>query len=441
LIIILPWAPGWGPDSFDRKHSHETEAAGTRTLPYAGMGFRTGSRSYCGPGGIVQKLNNSLTRTLVHINTKSAHVSIFAESAAIDQSSLRMDDLVVSERGPMNIESKGRVNAVAPIRICDIGGWTDTWFAKRGAIFNIAVYPYVEVQLSEKQGSEKASIAVNLENFNWSYVVDPGNISYGPHPLIDAAIDSIGLAANISLEVNIFSLAPPGASTGTSAAVAVALIAALSFFAGNRLTPYEIAALAHSVETEKLHLQCGIQDQMSSAFGGINFIQMQQFPHASVSPVNISNALWWELESRLSLVYIGTPHSSSEIHKKVIAELGDDADSDPRLEKLRRFAEEAKQSVLRGDFARLGKIMDLNTDVQRELHEGLVCEQFEKAIETSRRFDVYGCKVNGAGGDGGSITILGNGDAVKKRRMEDALAKEGMRPIPIYLSRYGVRVW
>jgi len=34
-----------------------------------------------------------------------------------------------------------RVSAVAPIRICDIGGWTDTWFARRGTIFNIAVYP------------------------------------------------------------------------------------------------------------------------------------------------------------------------------------------------------------------------------------------------------------------------------------------------------------
>ena len=40
-----------------------------------------------------------------------------------------------------------RIKAVAPIRVCDIGGWTDTWFARRGSIFNIAVYPYVEVQV------------------------------------------------------------------------------------------------------------------------------------------------------------------------------------------------------------------------------------------------------------------------------------------------------
>jgi len=35
------------------------------------------------------------------------------------------------------------INATAPIRICDIGGWTDTWVARRGQVFNIAVQPLV----------------------------------------------------------------------------------------------------------------------------------------------------------------------------------------------------------------------------------------------------------------------------------------------------------
>jgi len=336
---------------------------------------------------------------------------------------------------------RGRINAVAPIRICDIGGWTDTWFAKRGAIFNIAVYPYVEVQVCERSGQGDASISINLENYNKSYDLDPGNILYGAHPLIDAAIDSIGLAADISLDVNIFSSAPPGASTGTSAAVAVALIGALSAFAGKHLTSYEMATLAHSVEIVKLGLQCGVQDQLSSAFGGINYIQMQSFPHASVSPVNIANRTWWELENRLSLVYIGTPHSSSEIHEKVIADIGEDAENDPRLQRLRELAGEAKSAVLEADFESLGRIMDDNTDVQRRLHPALVCAQFERAIEIARRFGAIGCKVNGAGGDGGSLTVLGNGDAASKRKMQAALAEERMHPIPIYLSRYGVRVW
>ncbi len=48
----------------------------------------------------------------------------------------------MSSRQPLSI-----INSVAPIRICDNGGWTDTWFAGHGKIFNIGVYPYAEVQI------------------------------------------------------------------------------------------------------------------------------------------------------------------------------------------------------------------------------------------------------------------------------------------------------
>ncbi len=34
-----------------------------------------------------------------------------------------------------------------------------------------------------------------------------------------------------------------------------------------------------SVETDLLGLQCGIQDQLCSAYGGINFIEMFRYPH------------------------------------------------------------------------------------------------------------------------------------------------------------------
>ena len=39
------------------------------------------------------------------------------------------------------------VNSVAPIRICDLGGWTDTWFAEHGRVLNIAAYAYVPCQM------------------------------------------------------------------------------------------------------------------------------------------------------------------------------------------------------------------------------------------------------------------------------------------------------
>ncbi|MBD3422554.1 MAG: GHMP kinase [Chitinivibrionales bacterium] len=333
-------------------------------------------------------------------------------------------------------------NAVAPIRICDIGGWTDTWFAGFGSIFNIAVYPYVEVQIRISEPTdEHKRVTLNLENFGDTYKVNPEDIDYDKHPLIEAAVDVMEIPREMAFHINIYSSAPPGASAGTSAAVSVALIGALDSLTAGRLTPHETAMLAHSLETEKLGLQCGIQDQLCSAYGGINFIEMHSFPRASVSSILIPNDIWWELERRLAVVYIGVPHSSSAVHQMVIADLGQDACNDERMIAMRKLAHQAKDAVYEGNFVQLGAAMDANSQVQRELHKELVCAAFEEIIEVAKEFGALGCKVNGAGGDGGSLTILTNGDSAQKRVMLKELGKCGYQSLDMYLSRYGIRVW
>ena len=58
------------------------------------------------------------------------------------------------------------INSVAPIRICDNGGWTDTWFAEHGKIFNIGVYPYAEVQIAVYDAAAVENrIVINAENY------------------------------------------------------------------------------------------------------------------------------------------------------------------------------------------------------------------------------------------------------------------------------------
>ena len=333
-----------------------------------------------------------------------------------------------------------QIHSAAPIRICDIGGWTDTWFAGHGSVFNIAATPYVEVQISTHPRDAEERVTLHLENYNDTYTLDPEHIIYGKHPLIEASIDSMEIPGNISLNIDISSPAPSGASVGTSAAVCVALLGALDALTPGRLTPHELAGLAHSVETEKLKYQSGIQDQLCCAYGGINYIHMHSFPHSSVTPVDVSNNILDELEKRLSLIYIGNPHNSSEVHKMVIADLGENARNDPRLEKLRELAIEAKDALETGSLEVLGQVMDRNTDIQRSLHPDLVCEKFEEIIEIADYYDVSGCKVNGAGGDGGSITILSDGNGERKKEMIHTLEEKGYVSVPLSLSHHGLRV-
>lgn len=337
------------------------------------------------------------------------------------------------------------INAVAPIRVCDLGGWTDTWFAEKGTILNIGVYPYAEVQVYARKSRPEGDrgITINAVNFGDRYAIPREQREFDRHPLLEAAISSVDLPDSIDIEVNIYSEAPAGASTGTSAAVTVALLGALDLLTPGHLTPHEVASLAQRVETEKLGLQCGIQDQLCSAYGGLCFIEMFQYPHAWVSPIALPNATWWELERRLVLVYLGSAHSSSQVHEQVIRRLeAPDADKGV-LRDLAQAARDGKDALFMSDFGAFGQIMNRNTELQRELHPELVSAGATEIMEIAKRHGAEGCKVNGAGGAGGSITICCGPDNESKRSIirDIEAASEYYQVIPTYLSRMGLRRW
>jgi len=336
------------------------------------------------------------------------------------------------------------INSVAPIRICDNGGWTDTWFARQGKIFNIGVYPYVEVQIEVFPRESRAErIQVFAENYGERFVARPQDNTWDKHPLLQAAIARMKVPETVAIGVTVFSEAPSGASTGTSAAVTVALVGALDRLTAGHLTPHEVAYTAQAIETEMLHLQCGIQDQLCAAFGGINYIEMFDYPRATVSPVQVPNAIWWELERRLALVYLGKSHSSSAVHEMVVKELEGSGPHCGKLEDLRATAEKSRDAVYAGDFEALGRAMIENTEAQRRLHPELVSQDADRIIAIAREHGALGWKVNGAGGEGGSVTLLLGSLTSAKRAAIREIERDNhlCKNIPVYLSRYGLRTW
>ena len=298
------------------------------------------------------------------------------------------------------------VHSSAPTRICDNGGWTDTWFAKYGQIFNIAIEPRVDVEITVYNNQDRAHrVVIVTENFDEQYVRELGT-PWQKHPLIEAAVDMCGIPDDRSVEIRLFSDAPPGASMGTSAALVVALIGALDCLTEGRLAAHEVAYAAQKVETDMLGGQCGIQDQLAAAYGGISFIDMFQYPMASVSPIRPKKEILWELERRLLVVYMGKPHQSSLVHEEVIHHLEGAGAEEPRLDRLRKTAAPARDTLLAGDFFALGKTFIENTDAQKALHSGLINPAVENIIQLAKSHGTLGWKVNGAGGEGGSLALL-----------------------------------
>ena len=331
-----------------------------------------------------------------------------------------------------------RVTSSAPVRICDLGGWSDTWFAEHGTIWSIAITPRVEVEIEAQRGPA-VTPAVRLHAANYAtWLTLPTDAAQ--HPLLAAAVAEVPPPPACDITITVHADMPPGGSTGTSAAVSVALLAALQALHGHVGSAAELAQLAHRLETDRLHMQSGIQDQIAAAYGGINHIEMTSYPEAIVHPLPLDDATQHALESRLLLFYLGKPHHSSAIHEQVIQRLQAHGIVQTALEPLRHVARQASAAVNAHDWPLLGRLMQANTQAQRALHPMLVSPIADEIVRIARQHDVLGWKVNGAGGDGGSLTLLCNGSLVARHQLvaEVRATLPDVRLIPIHISRIGV---
>lgn len=229
----------------------------------------------------------------------------------------------------------------------------------------------------------------------------------GRHPMLEAAVRRWA-PAGCSLEVVVSSAVPPGSSLGTSAAVVVALIGALQWLSGEKPTPADLARAAHEVETVDLGRQSGVQDQAAAAFGGANLVTVRPYPHFEVRRLQLPPATLEALSQRVYTVYLGGSHDSSALHNAVISRLASGPGAAERLlAPLRSAATHAAQALLDGDLDAYGRAMVACTEGQSALHPDLVSPAAGRVIQAAADAKALGWKVNGAGGPGGTVSIIG----------------------------------
>jgi D-glycero-alpha-D-manno-heptose-7-phosphate kinase len=335
------------------------------------------------------------------------------------------------------------ITATAPTRICDCGGWTDTWFARHGGVFHIAITPGAQVDL--QTGALRAGdapVTIHAENFGDTYDFVPGSRPWGPHPLIEAAIESVGVPEGAHLDVRVRSGMPPGAAVGTSASVCVALVGSLMRLTGDRVDRHDVAVAAQQVETERLGWQCGVQDQLAAAYGAVNYIEIDPYPHTRVHPIVLQPGILDRLQARLMLILLAHRHQSTAMHEQVIRGVVNTPPAQAALHDLRRAALMARDAVRSGDLSALGRAMRANTDAQRRLHPALVSAEAKRLIDLARRHHASGWHINGAGGEGGSLTILCGLGPADRAALESAIssAVPDGRVVPVRISAEGLRV-
>ena len=322
-----------------------------------------------------------------------------------------------------------------PVRTADLGGWTDTWFAKTGLVYNVAVEPGIEVRIRDA-GIPHGFVALRAAGDR--VVGHPSDWSAWPDALLAACLSH----APSGTEVEIRTGVPKGSGLGTSAAITVALLGAFDCWRGQEFderTLVDLAQRAHAVETG-LGRQSGVQDHFAAALGGVRLWDIT-YPQARTVHSLTDQAILSLLDDRLVTVYLGTPHESSAIHERVIRELErlDERSSRELLQPLREAARRGSDALAEGDFVAYGQAMVANHEAQRRLSGELISDLADHVVLLAALQGVVGWKVNGAGGDGGSLTLLlAKGQSVDG--IKAALCGiENIKVLPLRVARLGLR--
>lgn len=292
--------------------------------------------------------------------------------------------------------------ASAPVRTADVGGWSDTWFAEYGLVCNVAIEHRVQVRV-DVDPAAAPSIELDVQLTGERYRFEAGSTP-GRHPMLEAA--AAGLAPRCGMLVQV-SDTIDGSGLGTSSAMLVAMVAALTQAAGGEVQPGWVAAAAHRFETGSGR-EAGVQDGIAAAYGGVSLISVD-YPLARRRAVRLSAATLADLGRRMITVWFGHGHRSSSMHDEVIGRLASD-ESVVALDRIRDAAHLAAEALSHADIDAYAHALTLNHRALVDLHPSLISDEACELSELAAAHGAIGWKVNGAAGPGGSMVLIGPAD-------------------------------
>ncbi len=327
----------------------------------------------------------------------------------------------------------GAFRAAAPVRLDFAGGWTDVppFSAREGGVVvsaAIGLLAHAEV----RPGGTGLRLVADDLGARLDLPGDAVPSPTGPLALLQAGLHLLPVGP---CALTTRSDAPPGSGLGSSGALDVAIVSALTAARGETLDTSGVARLACRLENVEAGIPGGRQDQFSAAFGGFLRLAFHD-PAVTVEPLSLDPALAAELERRMLLVYTGASRFSGDTIGRVMrAYERHDRGVTAALHGLREVAERMTGALGAGELAAVGALLDANWAHQRTLDPGMCTPRMDQLSRAMRDAGVLGGKAAGSGA-GGCMFFLGPDDPAAARA---AVSSLGMTILPVRWSAEGVR--
>ena len=334
------------------------------------------------------------------------------------------------------------VFAKAPLRLAMAGGGTDLqpyWSKYGGVVLNGTIDQYAYCKIEPHHQWSFKSVDLDVEkNF---YFFDASDSYYDGN--LKLLVNTYQyLTKNLDrhpVKITTYVEAPPGSGLGSSSALVVALVSAITEYYGLPKGEYDIADDAITIERKICNLPGGKQDQFAAAFGGFNFMEFLPDGRTIVNPLRLNYKTQNMMELNTVLYYVGKPRKDANVIVNTSKNLADNKRVIEATHKIKEACIEYKNALLTGDFVRVSQLMNTYWKMKLETNENVASAELIEAYNFALQNGATGAKISGAGG-GGHMILFTNFD--NRHQLITALEKRKFgRVVPFKFVKHGVDLW
>ena len=316
-----------------------------------------------------------------------------------------------------------------PLRVSFFGGGTDypAWFREHGGAVlatTIDKYLYLHCRYLPPFFDFRSRIV-------WSKIEQVQEASEIAHPAIRGILEWLKISEGV--EIHHHGDLPARTGLGSSSSFSVGLLHALHALRGELVSKRKLAEEAIHVEQQVLHEHVGVQDQIQSAFGGLNRIDIRTDGSFEVSPLVVRADRLAGLQKHLLLLYTGLSRHASEIAAEQIATMGSKT---AELKAMREMVDEGEKILVgSGELRDFGRLLDESWKLKRALSSKIAPGFVNEIYDTARRAGAGGGKLLGAGGGGFMLIFV-----QPERRAAVMKALDKLLPVPFQFERSGTQI-
>ena len=284
--------------------------------------------------------------------------------------------------------------SATPYRISFFGGGTDypVWFQEHGGAVlatTINKYCYITCRTLPPFFEYRHRIV-------WSRVEHVNEVDEIVHPAVREAIRYMNVQQG--LEIHHDGDLPARSGLGSSSSFSVGILHALRALDGKMTSKSELAQLAIHLEQNLLKEDVGIQDQIMTAYGGLNVVEFDPDSEFRVNPIPIDPLRKELFQHHLMLIYTGISRTASEVAKSQIESIPHK--TEVMRDILDMVPEATKILAGTGDINEFGRLLHEAWLLKKSITERISTSLVDDMYERARKAGALGGKLLGAGGGG-----------------------------------------